>query len=291
MIQAIKKSTAILALLATMACSQQDAAAPQNAAQTHATTNTPSKVIIGSMGADAQIWRFIAETPAAKEAGLQIEVKEINDGLTLNLATADKAVDVNAFQSWAYFKTFNKNHDNKLAALATTYLEPMGLYSKKHGKLENLPQGATISIPNDTANTARALRLLEQAGLLTLKDPFDPVTGTIQDIAQNPKNLSIKLVQGASGPRILGDVDAAAIGNTPALESGLNVLQDALIHEQVNERVHNNINILATSQDRANEEALQKLNALYHQPAVVDYIKTHFGGTKLEVNQDISTLN
>ena len=289
MIHAIKKSIAILSLLAVVACSNS---ADQQAASSPAAAKTDTtKIVIGSMGADSEIWRFIAKSPAAKEAGLEIEVKDINDGITLNNATAEGQVDVNAFQSWAYFKTFNQTNGDKLAALATTYLEPMGLYSKTHKDLNALPQGATVAIPNDTANTSRALRLLEEAKLITLKADFDPVTGTVQDITDNPKKLNIKLVQGASGPRVLGDVDLGAIGNTNALESGLNVTKDALFHEQVGDRVLNNINILATKKDRASDAALQKLSALYHQPAVDAYIKEHFGGTKLDVNQPISSLN
>ena len=289
MIHAIKKSIAILSLLAVVACSNS---ADQQAASSPAAAKTDTtKIVIGSMGADSEIWRFIAKSPAAKEAGLEIEVKDINDGITLNNATAEGQVDVNAFQSWAYFKSFNQTNGDKLGALATTYLEPMGLYSKTHKDLNALPQGATVIIPNDTANTSRALRLLEEAKLITLKADFDPVTGTVQDITDNPKKLNIKLVQGASGPRVLGDVDLGAIGNTNALESGLNVTKDALFHEQVGDRVLNNINILATKKDRASDAALQKLSALYHQPAVDAYIKEHFGGTKLDVNQPISSLN
>lgn len=294
MIKAIKHSAALLTtLLAVAACSNSTAnnqAAASKPNESNAQTAT-TKVVIGSMGADAEIWRFIAQSDAAKQAKLAIEVKEINDGITLNNATAENQVDVNAFQSWAYFKTFNKTNGDKLAAIATTYLEPMGLYSKKHQSLDALPQGATVAIPNDTANTSRALRLLEEAKLIKLKADFDPVTGTVQDIADNPKKLNIKLVQGASGPRVLGDVDLGAIGNTNALESGLNVTKDALFHEQVGDRVINNINILAVSKDRANDANLLKLADLYHQPAVDAYIKEHFGGTKLEVNQPITSLN
>ena len=290
MIHAIKKSAALLTLLAVVACSNSAANQANTEPKAPAQAET-TKIVIGSMGADSDIWRFIAKSQAAKDAGVQIEVKDINDGITLNKATAEGQVDVNAFQSWAYFKTFNKTNGDSLAALSTTYLEPMGLYSKKFQDLKAVPQGATVAIPNDTANTSRALRLLEEAQLLKLKADFDPVTGTVQDIADNPKKLNIKLVQGASGPRVLGDVDLAAIGNTNALESGLNVTKDALLHEQVGERVINNINILATQKDRANDAALQKLSALYHQPAVDAYIKEHFGGTKLDVNQPISSLN
>ncbi|SPL70022.1 MetQ/NlpA family ABC transporter substrate-binding protein [Acinetobacter stercoris] len=248
-------------------------------------------IVLGSMGADADIWRFIAKSQAAQDAGLDIEVKNITDGIALNLATAEKKIDVNAFQSWAYLKTFNQKHGDSLRAIATTYLEPMGLYSKKYKDLRQLPLKAVIAIPNDTANTSRALLLLEQAELIKLKDSFDHVTGSVQDIISNPKQFQIKQVQGATTPRVLTDVDLAAIGNTNALESGLNVLEDALVYEKTNSKTMNNINILVVSKDRENDIELQKLATLYHQPEVIDYIKKHFGGTKLDVNQEISSLN
>lgn len=270
--------------LALSGCAQQEAApAPTAAAAT--------PIVLGASGADAQIWRFIATTPAAQAAGLDIEVKDMTDGITLNTATAEQQLDVNAFQSWAYLKAFNKNHGDQLRAIATTYLEPMGLYSSKHTDLAHLPNGALVSIPNDAANTARALLLLAQAGLITLTPNFDPVLGTPQDISHNPKNLRFKLVQGASGPRILRDVDLAAIGNTVALEGGLNVIKDALAYEQVGEGTLNNINILVTKKDRIDDPSLQKLGELYHQDSVAAYITEHFGGTKLAVNQPVSTLN
>lgn len=275
-------------VLALSACSRQEAT---TTAKPLVDAVPTTHIVLGASGADAQIWRFIATTPAAKAAGLEIEVKDITDGITLNTATAERQLDVNAFQSWAYLKTFNKNHGDRLRAIATTYLEPMGLYSSKHTDLASLPNGALVSIPNDAANTARALLLLAQAGLITLVPSFDPVLGTPQDIGQNPKNLRFKLVQGASGPRIIRDVDLAAIGNTVALEGGLNVTKDALAYEQVDDRTRNNINILVTAKDRASDPSLLKLGALYHQDSVTDYIGQHFGGTKLAVKQPVSSLD
>nr|WP_213014936.1 MetQ/NlpA family ABC transporter substrate-binding protein [Acinetobacter rathckeae] len=95
------------------------------------TQNQSTQTInLGSNGSDAQIWRYIAQSEQAKAVGLKINVKEINDGVALNRATLDKEIDVNAFQSWGYFNTFNQVNHNQLAAISTTYLEPMGLYSK-----------------------------------------------------------------------------------------------------------------------------------------------------------------
>lgn len=249
------------------------------------------KIVLGSIGSDAQIWKHIAQSKEAKELGLDIEVKEINDGVALNQAVIDKEVDVNAFQSWAYFKAFNKLKGEPLAAIATTYLEPMGLYSKRYKSLNDLPQKAVVAIPNDVANTSRALKLLEQAKVIQLKANFNPISGGLNDIEKNPKQISIKLVKGAQGPRVLEDVDLVAIGNTNALESGLNVIQDSLSHETVENEVVENINILVVRKDRKSDEKLQKLNALYHQPFVTEYIKKYFGGTKLDINQPVSTLN
>lgn len=290
--QSIKQtSVLLLSVLATLLSSSSIASQASSNTEKNPAAIESTSIVIGSMGADADIWRFIANTDLAKQEKIVILVKEINDPVTLNNATVDKQVDVNAFQSWAYYKIFNETNGNKLAALSTTYLEPMGLYSKKHTDLNALPQGATVAIPNDVANMARALLLLEEVELIRLQPNFNPVAGTVQDIADNPKKLKIKTVHGASGPRVLADVDFAAIGNTYALEGGLNVIKDALAYEKTSDRVVNNINILVTVADRADDVQLKKLVDLYHQPAVNAYIEEHFGGTKLQVKQPISFLN
>lgn len=248
-------------------------------------------VVVASVGADAQIWKYIAQSAEAKQAGLDIEVKEINDGVALNRAVIDQDADVNAFQSWGYFKAFNQIHGEQLVAISTTYLEPMGLYSSKYKTLNDLPHAAKVAIPNDAANTARALRLLEQAKLIQLDSHFNAIRGNLKDITANPKKLKIELIKGPSGPRVLPDVDLVAIGNTDALDSGLNVLQQSLARENVGERTTQNINILVVNKARANDANLAKLGKLYHQPFVAQYIQKHFGGTKVDVDQPISSLN
>ncbi|MCF9035482.1 MetQ/NlpA family ABC transporter substrate-binding protein [Acinetobacter nectaris] len=253
--------------------------------------DTEGQVItLGSTGSDAQIWKYIAQSDEAKHLGLNIKVKEINDGVALNRATLDKEIDVNAFQSWGYLKAFNQLNHNQLAAIATTYLEPMGLYSKKYNSLKSLPENAVVAIPNDAANTARALRLLEQSKLIKLSDHFNSITGNIENITSNPKHLVIRLVEGSTIPRVLGDVDLAAIGNTVALDSGLNVLTQSLIHENVSDNTAQNINVLVVNRSRLNDETFKKLGVLYHQPFVEQYIQKNFAGTKVDVNQPVSQL-
>ena len=109
-------------------------------------------ITIGSLGADVKVWQHIAASPAAKEAGLKIKVKSFTDPVQLNRGTASGEIDVNAFQSWAYLQNFNHESKHKLAALGTTYLEPMGIYSKKYHRVKDLPDGATIALANNPAN-------------------------------------------------------------------------------------------------------------------------------------------
>ncbi|ASA21459.1 MetQ/NlpA family ABC transporter substrate-binding protein [Paenibacillus donghaensis] len=248
------------------------------------------ELVIGSMGSDAQIWKHIAESQAAKDAGLKLEVKEISDGVPLNNATKEGEVDVNAFQSWAYLVSYNKDSKANLVAFDTTYLEPMGIYSDKIKNLADVPEGAEVAIANNPANTARGLKLLEAAGLITLKADFDNGTGSVNDIDSNPKQLSFTLIDDTTGPRVIKDVDLVLIGNTIALEGGLNVLEDSLYYEEISEATKNNINILVTTADKQDNEDIQKLSALYHSEDTQNYIKENFGGTKVEVKKPISYL-
>lgn len=249
------------------------------------------KIVLGAWGSDAEIWKHIAHSPQTRDLGVNIEVREINDGIALNQALLDRQIDVNAFQSWAYFKEFNQLHNQQLAALATTYLEPMGLYSLRFKSVEQLPVKAVVAIPNDVANTSRALRLLEKAGLIQLKPGFNTISGTVKDVVANPKQLQFKQIKGVQGPRVLGEVDLVAIGNTTALESGLNVLQDSIFREAVQDKTVENINILAVHGSQLNHPQLQKLGQLYHQPFVANYIKQHYGGTKLDIDLPVSELH
>lgn len=249
-----------------------------------------NKVIIGSVGSDADIWKFIAESDLAKEADLDITVKVIEGGPQLNNATADGTVDVNAFQSLGYLLSFNNDSKDKLAPIATTYMEPMGIYSDKYKELSEVKDGAIVALADNPANTARGLRLLEDAGLITLVDDFDNGTGTPSDIKDNPKKLEFELIDDTTGPRILPDVDLALISNTVAFEGGLNVLNDSLYKEEINQNTKTSINVLVTTEANKDNETFKKLADLYHSKEVEDYIKEHFGGTKVDVQEDIDSL-
>ena len=275
-------------VLTLSACGKQEA--PKNDATAPTEAGKEQVVTMASTGSDADIWRFIADLPETKQAGIKLEVKNFTDYVAMNTAVANQEVDINAFQSYAYLVAFNASNKNKIAPISTTYLEPMGIYSSKVKKVEEFANGATIAIPNDGANESRALLLLQSAGLIKLKADFDFVKGTPADITENAKKIVIKPIQMATAVRAKNEVDAIILGNTLAMEGGLNVLKDAVYYEPVDQSTKMNVNILAVSDARKNDEILKKVGALYHVPAVGKYVQEKFGGTKVDVNKPVSYL-
>lgn len=249
-------------------------------------------VTVGSIGPDVQVWQHIAKSSQAKKLGLKIKVKAFTDGPSLLRATSDGSINVSAFASWAYLEAYNKSKSNtgQQVALATTYLEPMGIYSSKYKKLSDLPKGATIALANNAANEARGLLLLQSAGLIKLKKNFDSASGNTNDIVSNPKKFKFKLINDTTGPRIIKSVDAVLIGNTIALAGNLNVLKDSLYHEKIDQSTKNNINVLATAKKNKNNAAYKKLGKLYHNKQIQKWIAKKYSGTKVEVNKPVSYL-
>lgn len=281
-----KSLFALSAVVALAACSNQTTS-------NSTTSNSKSElktVKVASVGSDADIWRHIAESDQAKKAGLKIEVEELNGGVPLNQAVAEGSVDANAFQSIGYLQGFNESNSSKLTPIGTTYIEPMGLYSKKVKSLNDLPNGAKIAIPDNPYNTTRALRLLETAGLIKLPADFKEGTGTPSDIVENKKNFEFLLIDDTTSVRVLDDADLIAIGNTIALEGGLNVLKDALFYEKADASTITSINVIVVKSGNESNEDYKKLVDLYHDADVQKFISDKFQGTKVEVKKPISEV-
>lgn len=248
-------------------------------------------ITLGTIGPDVQIWQHIAKSKQAKQDHLKIKVKSFTDPVALNKATANGQIDVNAFQSWSYLQAYNKeNKKGQIAALGTTYLEPMGIYSDRYKKISRVPDGATVAIANNPANTARGLLLLRSAGLITLKKGFGATSGT-NEIATNPKHLKFKEIDDTTGPRVLKSTDLVLIGNTIALTGHLNVLKDSIYHEKVDQSTKNNINVIATAKKSRNNANYKKLVTLYHNQQIQQWIKKKYQGTKINVQKPLSYFN
>ena len=289
-LKTIAKSLIALSAVFVLGACGNNASSTASSSNAQSSASELKTVKIASVGSDADIWRHIAESEQAKKAGLKIEVQEINGGVPLNESVADGTVDANAFQSIGYLQGFNEANSNKLVPVGTTYIEPMGLYSKKVKSLNDLPNGAKVAIPDNPYNTTRALRLLESAGLIKLSSDFKDGTGTPSDIVENKKNLEFLLIDDTTSIRVLDDTDLIAIGNTIALEGGLNVLKDSLFYEKADASTITSINVIAVKAENADKEEYKKLVDLYHDPEIQKYISEQFAGTKVEVKKPVSEV-
>ncbi|MGW3496712.1 MetQ/NlpA family ABC transporter substrate-binding protein [Streptomyces sp. NPDC001020] len=213
----------------------------------------------------------------AKKAGLKLEVKEFTDYVTPNTAVQQGQVDANYFQHKPYLDDFNKKNGTDIVPVAggAVHLEPLGVYSKSVKKLADLGKGATVAVPNDTTNEARALKLLEANGLIKLKAGVG-YEATPKDITDNPKNLSFKELEAPQLPRSLGDVDAAVINSNFALEGNLNPAKDAIAAESAKDNPY--ANILVVKKGNENDPRVKKLVKLLTSPEVKKFIEDKYDG-------------
>ena len=160
-----------------------------------------------------------AVRPLLEKEGYTLEVKEFTDYVQPNTVTEEGEVDANYFQHITYLNNFNEEKGTHLVSVADVHYEPFGLYPGKTKSLDALADGATVAVPNDATNEARALLLLQDAGLITLKDDAG-INATTNDIVSKPKNLQLKEVEAATVPNIVADVDIACINGNYAIPAG-----------------------------------------------------------------------
>ena len=220
----------------------------------------------------AEILEFVKPT-LAKE-GVDLKVKVFTDYIQPNVQVAEKRLDANFFQHQPYLDEFNKGKGTNLVSVAGVHLEPLGAYSSKFKKLDEIPSGANVVIPNDATNGGRALLLLQKAGLIKLKDAAN-ILSTPKDIAENPKGLKIRELEAATLPRVLTQVDLALINTNYALEAKLNPEKDALIIEGSDSPY---VNILVARPDNKDSDALKKLVGALHSPEVKQFILEKYKG-------------
>ncbi|MFE5405065.1 MetQ/NlpA family ABC transporter substrate-binding protein [Streptomyces sp. NPDC056580] len=232
-------------------------------------------VVAASPTPHAEILNFVKKN-LAKKAGLDLEVKEFTDYITPNTATEDGSVDANYFQNQPYLDDFNKKRGTHIAPVVTVHLEPLGLYSHKVKKVDALKSGATIAVPNDAVNEARALKLLAGNGLITLKDGVG-TEATPQDITKNPKKLQFKEVEAAQTARSLDDVDAAVINGNYAISSGIKPAKEALVLESAKNSPYGNF--LAVKEGNEKDPRVKKLAKLLTSPEVKKFIEDKYQGS------------
>jgi D-methionine transport system substrate-binding protein len=217
------------------------------------------------------------------EQGIELKVVEFSDYVQPNLNVESGEIDANYFQHKPYLDDFNAERGTHLVSLAAIHYEPFGIYAGKTKSLDGLPDGATISVPNDGTNEARALLLLEKHGLITLKEGAGLST-TIMDIIENPKNLKIKELEAAQLTISLQDVDLAVINGNYAIQAGLNANTDALATEDKDsEAAQIYANIVCVKEGNEKDPAVLALVEALKSDTVREFMEEKYKGAVVPV--------
>jgi len=223
------------------------------------------------------IIEFIRED--LKNDGIDIEVIIMNDYVIPNLSLADGSIDVNAFQHLPYLENFIRDRNVDLVPIGTTFVTPMALYSNKYDSVENLPDGATIAIPNDPTNEGRALILFHNAGIIKLDDPANLLCTPI-NIVENPRNFAFRELEAAQLPRVIDDVDAAAINGNYAVDAGFSPVEDNILIEDKDSPY---INIIVVRTGDEEREGVQKIVKHFQTEKVREFILEKYKGAYIPV--------
>ena len=228
----------------------------------------------------AEILRSVSDE--LEKQGYKLEVVEYNDYIIPNTALESGELDANYIQHLPYLEDFNKENGTDIVSVADIHYEPFGIYAGKSDSLENLKEGAVIAVPNDTTNEARALLLLQDQGLIKLKENAG-LTATVKDIADNPKNFEIKELEAAQVPKALQDVDVAAINTNYALEANLK-LSDALASEGADSLAAKTYaNIIAVKEGNENTEKIKALIDTVKSEQVKKFIEDKYDGAVVPI--------
>ncbi len=215
------------------------------------------------------------------EAGYDLQIVDFTDYVTPNTSLESGELDANYFQHLPYLESFNAEQGTHLVNAGGIHIEPLALYSNEAKSLDEIADGATIAIPNDPSNEGRALLLLQDAGLITLKEDAG-LEATPVDIAENPKNLKFQEIEAASLPRVLQDVDGAVINGNYAIPAGLIATRDGLYVEGANSPY---VNVIAVREGHENDAKIKALVEALASDEVKEYVAaTYPNGEVVLVN-------
>ena len=237
------------------------------------------KITIGVVGNETA--NQVLKDEAAKQ-GITIEYSEFTDYAQPNPAVDAGDNDMNRFQHIAYLANYNVSSGKDLQIVGSTNIYPMAIFSKKHKKVDEIPQGGTIAIPNDSVNEARALLLLKAQNLVTFKSEVH--TPTHNDIDTGKSKVKGTPVDAAQTVVSLDSVDAAVINNTFLADAGLNP-SDALAQDDPNNPdARRYVNLFVAQKDKVNDETYKKVVEIFHSKTVQDAVKEDSKNTAVEVN-------
>lgn len=274
-------------LVASLAagCGSKEESSTEDTAQAseaeEETSSEEDKVITvgASVTPHAEILNAIAGK--VEEAGYTLKVVEYNDYVLPNTALEDGDLDANYFQHQPYLDDFNQENDTHLVSVASVHFEPMGIYAGKTASLDDLQDGAVVAVPNDATNEARALLLLEENGLIKLKEDAG-INATVVDIEENPLNLEIKELEAAQVAKAIQDVDIACINGNYAVEAELS---DQVIATEAADSLaaETYANVIAVKEGNEDTEKTKVLVDAILSDVAKDFINETYGGAVVPV--------
>jgi D-methionine transport system substrate-binding protein len=249
--------------------------------QAEATADTPveSKGTI-TVAASATPHAEILEKaqPILAEQGWDLQVTVFDDYVQPNLVVESGEFDANYFQHIPYLNEFNEEQGTHLVNAGGIHYEPFGIYPGTESDLANISDGATIAVPNDTTNEARALLLLQDNGLITLNDGVG-LTATVNDIADNPHNLNIQELEAAQVSRVKDEVAFVVLNGNYALEAGFSVKNDAVAYEKSDsEAAQTYVNVIAVEEGNEESEKIKALVDVLKSDEIVNFINENYDG-------------
>lgn len=246
-------------------------------------TNSSGNDKVIKIGVTPQPHGSIVEVakPLLEEKGYKVEIVEFNDYVLPNTAVEEGELDANYFQTIAYLDAFNDEKGTHLVNVAEIHLEPMGAFSNKYKSVEEVEDGATVAVPDDSSNEARALKVLAAAGLIEINDGE---LITVADITSNPKNLKFKVLEAATLPRVLEEVDIAVINGNFALEAGLDVNKDTICKEDKDSNdLKGRRNVLTVKEGNEDTQKTKDLIEVLTSDKVKEFIENEYNGSVVPV--------
>ena len=274
--------TTVFALYTLVGCgsaSSTDTAADGNtdaAPAAEATGELTTIKVAASATPHAEILEFAA--PLLEEKGYKLDVTVFDDYVQPNLVVESGEFDANYFQHIPYLDSFNEEQGTSLVNAGGIHYEPFGIYPGTKSSLDDVAEGDVIALPNDTTNEARALLLLQDNGLLTLKDGVG-LTATIKDITENPHNLEFQELEAAQVARVKDEVAFVVLNGNYALEAGFSVAKDSIAYESTDsEAAKTYVNIIAVEEGNENNDGIKALVEALTSDEVRDYINKTYDG-------------
>ena len=225
--------------------------------------------------------------PLLEEKGYDLQVEVFADYVLPNEVVESGEMDANYFQHINYLNSFNEEQGTHLVDAGEIHYEPFGIYAGQKESLDDVADGDSVAVPNDTTNEARALLLLEAQGWITL-DPEAGITATPEDITDNPYNLEIEPFEAAQVARHIDEVSYVVLNGNYALEAGLNAGTDALAVETADsDAIQQYVNVIAVKEGNENEEKIQALVEVLKSDEIVNYINEEYSGAVVPFDGEV----